>query len=229
MPDIFSNTNDGKVESGNLSSHAAARGASTGTAAASDTSTVGIKYFKTSGRGAATVNIARSFFFFDTSGVTGTVSSATLSITVGNNIGSVDIIPIKSDAFGGDGGTALANADFNNIDFSTPYASQTTDHPASETVTFTLNATALTDIKNNNAFIVALLDFDHDFSDSEPGSDVNKTLSIVFTETGGTSSDPKLSYTLSTGYSHDIMAVAAASIGKVNTIATANVGKVSGT
>ena len=97
MPDIFSNTNDGKVESGNLSSHAAARGASTGTAAASDTSTVGIKYFKTSGRGAATVNIARSFFFFDTSGVTGTVSSATLSITVGNNIGSVDIIPIKSD------------------------------------------------------------------------------------------------------------------------------------
>ena len=228
MPDIFSNTNDGKVESGNLSSHAAARGASTGTAAASDTSTVGIKYFKTSGRGAATVNIARSFFFFDTSGVTGTVSSATLSITVGNNIGSVDIIPIKSDAFGGDGGTALANADFNNVDFSTPYASQTTDHPASETVTFTLNATALTDIKNNNAFIVALLESDHDFSDSDPG-DINKTLAIKFSEQSGTSSDPKLSYTLATGYSHDIMGLAAASIGKVNTVATANVGKVSGT
>ena len=229
MPDIFSNTNDGKVESGNLSSHAAARGASTGTAAASDTSTVGIKYFKTSGRGAATVNIARSFFFFDTSGVTGTVSSATLSIAVGNNIGSVDIIPIKSDAFGGDGGTALANADFNNVDFSTPYASQTTDHPASETVTFTLNATALADIKINDAFIVALLEFDGDFSDSEPGSDVNRTLQISFAEVGGTGSDPKLSYTLATGYSHDIMAVAAASIGKVNTVATANVGKVSGT
>ena len=226
MPDIFSNTNDGKVESGNLSSHAAARGASTGTAAASDTSTVGIKYFKTSGRGAATVNIARSFFFFDTSGVTGTVSSATLSITVGNNIGSVDIIPIKSDAFGGDGGTALANADFNNIDFSTPYASQTTDHPASETVTFTLNATALTDIKNNNAFIVALLGFDRDFSDSEPGSDVNETLAIVFSETGGTSTDPKLSYTLQTGYSHDIIAVSSANISTVNAVATANIEKI---
>ena len=229
MPDIFANTNDGKVESGNLSGHAAARGASTGTAAASDSNTVGIKYFKTSGRGAATVNIARSFFFFDTSGVTGTVSSATLSINVGSNLGSVDIIPVKSDAFGGDGGTALANADFNNVDFSTPYASQTTDHPSSETVTFTLNATALADIKNNNAFIVALLEFDQDFSDSEPGSDVNKTLNIVFAETGGTSTDPKLSYTLATGYSHDIMGLAAASIGKVNTVATANVGKVSGT
>ena len=225
MPDIFSNTNDGKVESGNLSSHAAARGASTGTAAASDTSTVGIKYFKTSGRGAATVNIARSFFFFDTSGVTGTVSSATLSITVGNNIGSVDIIPIKSDAFGGDGGTALANADFNNVDFSTPYASQTTDHPASETVTFTLNATALTDIKNNNAFIVALLESDQDFSDSEPG-DINKTLAITFSETGGTSTDPKLSYTLQTGYSHDIMAVSSANISTVNAVATANIEKI---
>ena len=229
MPDIFSNTNDGKVESGNLSSHAAARGASTGTAAASDTSTVGIKYFKTSGRGAATVNIARSFFFFDTSGVTGTVASATLNISFSSNTSDFNIIIVKSDAFGGDGGTALANDDFNNVDFSTPYASQTTDHPASETVTFTLNATALTDIKNNNAFIVALLGFDRDFSDSEPGSDVNETLAITFSETGGTSTDPKLSYTLQTGYSHDIMAVAAANIGKVNTVATANVGKVSGT
>ena len=229
MPDIFANTNDGKVESGNLSGHAAARGASTGTADDNDFSSVGIKYFKTSGRGAATVNIARSFFFFDTSGVTGTLSSATLSIDVGNNASDVDIIPIKSDAFGGDGGTALANDDFNNVDFSTPYASQTTDHPENEIVTFTLNATALADIKNNNAFIVALLEFDGDFSNSEPVSDVNKTLNITFSETGGTSTDPKLSYTLATGYSHDIMGLAASSIGKVNTLATANVGKISGT
>ena len=230
MPDIFSNTNDGTINTGNVSGHSAARGASSGTATANDNLTSSaIKYFRTSGRGATTVAIARSFFFFDTSGVTGTVSSATLSINVGSNLGSVDIIPVKSDAFGGDGGTALANADFNNVDFSTPYASQTTDHPSSETVTFTLNATALADIKNNNAFIVALLEFDQDFSDSEPGSDVNKTLNIVFAETGGTSTDPKLSYTLATGYSHDIMGLAAASIGKVNTVATANVGKISGT
>ena len=229
MPDIFSNTNDGQVESGNVSGHAAARGASTGTAVDDDNTTVGVKYFKTSGRGAATVNIRRSFFFFDTSGVTGIVASATLTFVVGGNAGSTDLIPVKSDAFGGDGGTALANADFNNVDFSTPYASQTTDHPASETVTFTLNATALADIKNNDAFIVALLEFDGDFSDSEPGSDVNRTLQISFAEVGGTGSDPKLSYTLATGYSHDIMAVAAASIGKVNSLATANVGKISGT
>ena len=78
------------------------------------------------------------------------------------------------------------------------------------------------------AFIVALLESDHDFSDSDPG-DINKTLAIKFSEQSGTSSDPKLSYTLATGYSHDIMGLAAASIGKVNKVATANVGKVSAT
>ena len=229
MPDIFSNTNDGKIDTGNVSGHSAARGASTGTATANESlSSPGIKYFKTSGRGAATVNIARSFFFFDTSGVTGTVSSATLDISFASNVfsGGFNIIIAKSDAFGGDGGTALANADFNNVDFSTSYASQTTDHPDDETVTFTLNATALADIKNNNAFIVALLGFDRDFSDSEPGSDVNETLAITFSETGGTSTDPKLSYTLQTGYSHDIIAVSSANISTVNAVATANIEKI---
>ena len=232
MPDIFSNTNDGKIDTGNLSSHSAARGASTGTATANENqSSSAIKYFKTSGRGAATVAIARSFFFFDTSGVTGTVSSATLDISFASNVfsGGFNIIIAKSDAFGGDGSTALSNDDFNNVDFSTAYASAVaTGGSTTGTATFTLNATALADIKNNDAFIVALLESDHDFSNSEPG-DINKTLAITFSETGGTSSDPKLSYTLATGYSHDIMAVAAASIGKVNTVATANVGKVSGT
>ena len=232
MPDIFSNTNDGKIDTGNLSGHSAARGASTGTATANENqSNSAIKYFKTSGRGAATVAIARSFFFFDTSGVTGTVSSATLDISFASNVfsGGFNIIIAKSDAFGGDGGTALSNDDFNNVDFSTAYASAVaTGGSTTGTATFTLNATALADIKNNDAFIVALLESDHDFSNSEPG-DINKTLAITFSETGGTSTDPKLSYTLQTGYSHDIMAVAAANIGKVNTVATANVGKVSGT
>ena len=207
MPDIFSNTNDGKIDTGNVSGHSAARGASSGTATANENSSnSAIKYFRTSGRGATTVAIARSFFFFDTSGVTGTVASATLNISFSSN-----------------------TSDFNNVDFSTPYASAVaTGGSSTGTATFTLNATALTDIKNNNAFIVALLESDYDFSNSEPG-DISETLAVKFAEQSGTSSDPKLSYTLATGYSHDIMAVAAASIGKVNTVATANVGKVSGT
>ena len=231
MPDIFSNTNDGKIDTGNVSGHSTARGASSGTATANENSSnSAIKYFRSSGRGATTVAIARSFFFFNTSGVTGTVASATLDISFSSNVfsGGFNIILAKSDAFGGDGGTALSNDDFNNVDFSTAYASAVgTGGSTTGTATFTLNATALADIKNNDAFIVALLESDHDFSDSEP-SDLSKTLAITFAETGGNSSDPKLSYTLATGYSHDIMAVAAASIGKVNTVATANISKVIG-
>ena len=227
MPDIFSNTNDGKIDTGNVSGHSAARGASSGTATANENSSnSAIKYFRTSGRGATTVAIARSFFFFDTSGVTGTVASATLNISFSSNTSDFNIIIVKSDAFGGDGGTALANDDFNNVDFSTAYASAVaTGGSTTGTATFTLNATALVDIKNNDAFIVALLESDHDFSNSEPG-DINKTLAITFSETGGTSTDPKLSYTLQTGYSHDIIAVSSANISTVNAVATANIEKI---
>ena len=52
---------------------------------------------------------------------------------------------------------------------------------------------------------------------------------MYFANASGTSNDPKINYTLATGYSHDIMGLAAASIGKVNSLATANVGKVRGT
>ena len=186
-----------------------------------------VQYF-TSGRGK---RFKRVFLHFDTSGITGTLSAAHIDVNGGgtSDPDPNDTIMIKSTAFGGDGGTALSNDDFNNVDFSTAYASAVgTGGSTTGTATFTLNATALADIKNNDAFIVALLESDHDFSDSEP-SDVSKTLAISFAETGGTSSDPKLSYTLATGYSHDIMAVAAASIVKVNSLATANVGKISGT
>ena len=38
--------------------------------------------------------------------------------------------------------------------------------------------------------------------------------------------DPKIDYTLATGYTHDVSGLAAASISKVNTVATANIGKI---
>ena len=77
-------------------------------------------------------------------------------------------------------------------------------------------------------FIETTLEHDNDFADSEP-SDVTSVFGHFFTDQSGTSKDPKIDYTLATGYSHDIMGLAAASIGKVSSLATANVGKVSGT
>jgi hypothetical protein len=117
----------------------------------------------------------------------------------------------------------------NDFDTSTPYSSELSTWSTSGYNDITLNATALTDIKNNDAFILCLMEYDHDFSDIAPSSEELKS-DMWYDPEEGTSKDPYIDYTLvPTGYSHDVCGLAAASIGRVNSLATANVGKVSGT
>ena len=111
--------NDGTMYSGGPgtgANWATARDANTASAAFTTSAWVNwatnVNYSPPGGRGgAAFYGIFRSFFYFDTSGVTGTVSAAEIYIKGFGN-GSGDAILIKSNAFGGDGGTALAKADF---------------------------------------------------------------------------------------------------------------------
>ena len=105
--------------------------------------------FFSAGRGGGTILFHRTYVYFDTSGITVEPTSAKLKLTTVTSNSSDVIVMNGLNAFGGDGGTALANADFNNVDFSTPYASQTTDHPASETVTFTLNGSTVSQTNCN--------------------------------------------------------------------------------
>lgn len=121
MPVIYSSSsgtsNDGFVAILGQSSWANARDATAGSIAANgnSNSSAFTQVHKSAGRGGSTLyGVYRSFMVFDTSGITGTVASATLSIYgVSQNDGS--IIAVKSNAFGGDGGTTLAKADFNAI------------------------------------------------------------------------------------------------------------------
>ena len=178
------------------------RGASTGTGA-SDTSYTkadAIRVMSSSGRGSTLHYISRSYFYFDTSGITGTVASATLRI-YGKDNTTADVIAVKSDAFGGDGGTGLVQDDYNNIDFSTPYSSEFALWGTSASPNIiTLNATALTDIKNNNAFIVSVIEHDYDYSNSTPSVGTDDKSGMYFDPYGGTSRDPHIDYTLATGY-----------------------------
>ena len=123
---------------------------------------------------------------------------------------------------GGSNGGELANADFNNIDRNTVYSSSTS-FGANQTVTFTLNAAAATQIINENDFNVALL-LTHDSAEDEESpleSDGSISNQIAFGST------IQLSYTdPASGYGHKVNAVASANIGKVNTVATANIGKI---
>ena len=231
MPEIIANTSDGDIFTSNTVGWANTRGATTGTLGGSSDAfgSNAISVYRFAGRGATQFRIHRSFFFFDTSGITGTVSSATLKILFGGTrLGDANAIAVKSTAFGGDGSSALAADDFNNLDFSTAYSGEIDTTNVSSYTNITLNSTALTDMQNNDELIIAIINYDYDYSNVEPSAG-NNQVSITFANQSGTSTDPRITYTEATGYSHDIMGLASANIGKVNTVATANVGKVSGT
>ena len=225
MPTLYSNTNDGSITTGNETSWDAARDKTSGTADTNNTEDTPI-IFRSSGRGGTTYKIGRNFMYFDTSGITSTVSSATLKLWWRANTESY--IVMKSTAFGGDGGTALANADFDNITWGTPYSAEITNNGSAEYQDYTLNASALADIKNNDVLIIAIVNYDHDYNDSAPGSDVNINSKHYMTDYTGTSRDPYIDYTVVTGYGNTVIGVASGNISKVNDIATADIDKIIG-
>ena len=197
MATVYANAADGYIDSGGQSSHANARGASSGTASTSLTSSSeAVRYYKSSGRGATTYFVRRTFLWFDTSGITGTLSEATLKVYP--SINACDIIAVKSDAFGGDGSSALANADFNNVDFSTAYSAEipSGDLGAGAYRDIALNSTALADMKNNDEIIISLINYHQDHLNIEPLVDVNIKFGMYYADFGGTSRDPYIDYTV---------------------------------
>lgn len=176
-----------------------------------------VQYFAT-GR---TKRFKRVFLHFDTSGITGTVTAAHIDINGGvvADADPNDTIMIKSTAFGGDGGTALATSDhFSSLDYSTAYSDELTTWSTGNNE-YTLTAAALADIKNNDHFTLAIVDHDNDYANSATTGVADITIDFDVTIT--------LDYTESaSGYTHDVNGLAAASIGKVTSVATASIGKI---
>ena len=184
-----------------------------------------IRYQATSGRGSLTHAISRTFLYFDTSGLTGTISDASLNIE-GDSNHNIDVAVLKSTAFGGDGGTALATSDFfSTIDFSTTYFAGQDWVPVTNNLD--LNSTANADIQNDDAFICALVQKDNDGGNtaatsatSERGSiDFGTTITLTYTEASAASGPANL-----TSYN----GIAKASITSINGIAIANVTTLNG-
>jgi len=225
MPIIYAATTDNDIKTAISTSWSSTRGASTGTlGGASDTAdSWSAAAFKFSGRGADQYRVHRSFFHFDTSGITGTLSVATLKLYFYNDAGNGNIIIVKSDAFTG-GSDALVAGDFNNLDFTTVYSGEI-DTTTTGLTSITLNATALADIKNDNDFKFALVNYDHDYGNSAP-TGANNYVGVRFANYGGTGSDPQIDYTVVTGYANNVLGVASGSIGKVTGVATASIEKV---
>lgn len=183
-----------------------------------------VQYFSSSGRGGGTKRFKRAFLHFDTSGITGTLSAAHIDVDMGiSSLGDPnDTIMVKSTAFGGDGGTALATTDFfSSIDYSTAYSTELSS-PSTGNNEYTLTAAALTDIKNNDNFTLAIVEHDNDFSNSDGGdqaADINIAFNITIT----------LDYTLATVvYDQKVLSQDPTDVAKVNGVVFSEIGKVIG-
>lgn len=209
------------------SSHAAARGATSGQASSNPSSAIANSFSYeavSSGRGLA-YSIYRTFIYIDTSGITGTVTSATINVK-GNTSGGSRGILVPASAFSGDGSTNLAAGDFDNLDFNTNYNSSFTTWSTTGNNALTLASTALTHIQNNDYFICALIEYDHDYSNSDPGAATSEVWGIGFDTT------PYLDYTESTPSGPAnisfVSGIAKSSISKVSNITYSDIDAISG-
>ena len=241
MADLYSNTGDGWISSNNQSSWAAARDITSGLSPdTNDTATAfPVMSARFGSRGAGnTYRVIRSFMWFDTSGITGTVSAATIKIR-GYNQNSGSIIAVKSTAFGGDGGTALAAGDIDAMPGWTTGASaagNVTNYStqiASGWSTGGYNDLASTsdlrsDMENNNVVIICLMDYTYDYLNVAHTTNTTKGIGFYWTDYGGTSRDPYIEYTIATGYGNAVNRITPSNISKINGIATANISKVNG-
>ena len=186
------------------------------------TGTNNIQYLASAGRGSLTHQMKRTFLYFDTSGLTGTISNTSINIAGDGTNESADVIVLKSTAFGGDGSSNLASSEyFSSIDFSTAYSSEYDSWTATGTNNISLNSTANTDIQNNDAFICAIVEHTHDFNNTAATSatsnqaGVNFSTTITLTYTEAAASGPANLTSLN--------GIAKASITSANTITLANI------
>ena len=168
MPTITA-TNDGNInanlQEGFGGSWDGVRDATSGGVASSQTSTnTGVARIVVFSFGGSTRWIIhRSFYEFDTSGISIAPSAATLKI-FGAGSGTTDVIAVK-----GTQSDSLTSADYDNLDFSTAYSAEVASWNASGYNDFSLNAAALQDMVDNDSLKVAVISHDYDYLDVDPG------------------------------------------------------------
>ena len=213
MATIYADSSDGWVRSFNQSSWSNARTGAGGLGFSSTSSSAafGISAYKTAARGGGSAyHVYRSFLWFDTSGISTDVSSASLKI-MGSSISSGDLIALKSNS----DIESLGTADFDAIEGwstgigstdgsgggdnesnVTKYSSEVTTWNTSGYNTITLNAQALADMRDNDKVYIVLVNYDYDLKDIAPTGFSDNRNGLFFTEYTGTSRDPYIDCTL---------------------------------
>jgi len=183
------------------SSWSTARDATTGTGASSSSNNnpYGIRATATSGRGGTSYMFTRSFFYWDTSSISAYPASGILKI-YGLTMTAASVACVKSTH-----GTSITTADFdaiegwqtgvNNIPNVTEYASTITSWTAGAYNEFTLNATALSDIRNNGYLSVCLIETSKDLRNVTPNSGRNYS-GVYYADEGALTRWPNLTLTM---------------------------------
>ena len=236
MPDIYSGTGDGKVQSLINPTWAGARdatgGASASDSASSSSNFVAVQRFGSRG-GGNTYRVHRSFLIFDVSSITSTVTDVELKIYgySGNDgtiwgvkglnfIGSLSIFQFDDIA-----GFSAGNQMFGNVTQYTEINSGGGNWSTSGYNSLSGTSDLRDDIQSENSITIVMTDYLYDARNIAPTSNGTFNCGGFYADNTGTSKDPYLSIKIA-GYEHKINTVAAASINKVNTIESANIGKI---
>jgi hypothetical protein len=191
-------------------------------------------------RGASnTYKVTRSFMRFDTSSITGAVSSVTIGIR-GSSSNDGSVIAVKASGAFSDNATNLAIADFDAIDGyttgsslagnATVYGTQivTTNWSTAGYNVMTGSNDLAADMQNNSVVDICFMDYTHDYLNSAPSSNGTFNCGGYYADYTGVDRDPYIEFTEAapSGYEHDVISVKAIEISKVITVATANIGKI---
>ena len=181
-----------------------------------------IMAFFSSGRGGGTYLFHRTYIYFDTSGITTIPTSATLKITGNSQNSSVVVVADGNNAFGGDGNTALATTDFNEVDIGgSPvlYSSQTAWSTSLNSIS--LNSTALSALKNQSDTNFCVLNGPNDYGSTSTFSTTQSGIAFGTTI--------QLEYVVaSTSDIDSLNGVARASISSFNAVALASIEQING-
>ena len=204
MPSLYVSADnaDGYVSSTSTSNWTSARDATSGNASHNDaSSSYAIRERNYAGRGGGTQRVVfRSFFTFDTSGITSAPSEAILKIR-GNINGTCDFFAVKSthsvpivdvdlDAITG----WSSGAD--NEGNVTKYSAEITSWSTSGYNDITLTEDARDDMASLSTFKVCLIGSIYDLRNVEPTANYDASSGVHYKDAVGTDKDPYIDYTV---------------------------------
>ena len=241
MAIIYANATDGWIDNSAAGgpTWSSVRDATTGYKASSTStnSRNGIFVYSTSGRGGF-YGIVRSFFAFDVSAISSTVSTATINF-YGYYANAADGICVRATA--PDLTTNLTAADFDAIDGfvagasmagnATDYTAEITSWSTTGYNTITLTADALSDMQSNSILKVCMVEYDYDYLNVDPSfATLVLRNGFYYADRGGTSQDPYIDYTLVPVASEvsKINGTAIGSITAIDDVAKANITSIAG-